>query len=73
MQRVEFALAATEGVATGLLERLLRAGAQEPAEVDRPLGTRPLPGEVARKELVERLGAVVPGAGGDIFGQFRLL
>ena len=73
MQSVELVLTAGERVATGVLERLLRAGAQEPAEVDRTLGARPLTGEVAREELVERLGAVVPGAGGDIFGQFRLL
>ena len=73
VQRVELALPTAERVASGLLEGLLRAGAQEPAEVDGALGTGALTGEVAREELVERLSAVVPGAGGDIFGQFRLL
>ena len=73
MQRVEFALAAAEGVAARLLQGFLRARAEEPAQVDGTFGTSALPREVAREELVERLGTVVPGAGGDIFGQFRLL
>ncbi|CAH0323479.1 hypothetical protein SRABI128_05008 [Microbacterium sp. Bi128] len=73
VQRVEFALSATEGVAAGLLQGFLRTRAEEPAQVDGTFGTSAFPREVAREELVERLSAVVPGAGGDFFGQFRLL
>ncbi len=67
MQGVELALTAVEGVLAGTLQHLLGAGAEIAAEVDRPLGTRTLPREVASQELVER-APVVAGLGSEVFG-----
>ncbi len=69
MQGVELGLAALEREASGLLQDALRAGSQEPAEVDRPRLTRLLTREVTRKELVER----VPAFGVEVFGHQILL
>ena len=67
MQGVELALTAVERELAGALQQLLRAGAEEAAQVDRPLGTRALPREVACEELVER-APVVAGLGSEVFG-----
>ena len=69
MQGVELALSALEREASGALQHVLRARAEEAAEVDRPLRTRALARHVPGEELVER-AAVVVGAGrrGEVFG-----
>jgi len=63
VQSVQLTLTARERVLTSALQDLLRACAQEAAEVDRPLRACPLTREVPREELVER------AAGGS--GVFR--
>ena len=65
VQGVELALAALEREASCLLQDALRAGGQEPAEVDRPSLTRLLTREVPGEELVERARA---GFGVEVFG-----
>ena len=65
MQGVELGLAALEREASCLLQNALRAGSQEPAEVDRPSLTRLLTCEIPGQELVER---VRTGFGVEVFG-----
>jgi hypothetical protein len=59
VQGVELGLAAFEGKAAGVLQDLLRARGEEPAEVDRPGLPGSLACEIAREELIERVRAVV--------------
>ena len=66
VERVEFALSALECELSGALEHVLRARAEEAAEVDRTLGASALACEVAGEELVER--AVVLAGRGEVFG-----
>ena len=65
VQGVELGLAALEREASCLLQDALRAGGQEPAEVDRPSLTRLLTREIPGQELVERVRA---GFGVEVFG-----
>ena len=65
VQGVELGLAALEREASCLLQDALRAGGQEPAEVDRPSLTRLLTREIPGQELVERARA---GFGVEVFG-----
>ncbi len=72
MQGIQLVLTASEGEASGALQHVLRARAQEPGEVDRPLRASALTGEVPRDELVERAGGVsVTGERGEVFGHSR--
>ena len=71
VQSVELALAALERVASGALQDVLRAGAEEPREVDRPLGASALTRHVAGEEIVECTGTAVEAVairGCDIVG-----
>ncbi len=62
VQGVELAVAVFECEPSGLGEELLRAPAEEPADVDRARGARTLTREITGEELVERVRAVTVGS-----------